>query len=437
MMSVKLFPGSTMTAISSRGLPENTSVPSDASEVEALLSELSQQLLAWSWEGVVSYEEIVERVGRTYGYPETTVIMEAQAAFIKLHPDHHGTFVKSGIPGLPPLAHTQDLKNLLADIFERRLPVQEARTALAAIGRKPKPYSPVLNWLGVVIVSIGFAVDVVGTWEGLFWAGITGMAAGLAFVAADRVPGFDRIAQLVATMVSGIIVILAFKFGFTAAAPGLLLISATFVFIPGDSISTQAYELASGRWSAGVDRLFYACIILVLQATGAFLAIVLTGTALIELFPTGPSDAFPWWAVYPGRLVFILGILFAFNMSRAQFLPALVMLWIVTAVAQVGTLAYGEIAGTFMATLVGMLLALWQARAPRSIPAFVLMIPVVFALSPGSHGLRQLETWLSAQTITGVQDLQTLASILLAIAMGMLVGHILAQRWVWWARPEA
>jgi len=36
----------------------------DADEVRALLRELSQQLLAWSWEGVVGYEEMVERVGR-------------------------------------------------------------------------------------------------------------------------------------------------------------------------------------------------------------------------------------------------------------------------------------------------------------------------------------------------------------------------------------
>jgi uncharacterized membrane protein YjjB (DUF3815 family) len=290
-------------------------------------------------------------------------------------------------------------------------------------------------WLGVVIVSVGFAVDVVGTWEGMLWAGITGMATGLAFVAADRVAGFGKIASLVATLASGIIVMLAFKFGWVVAAPGLLLISSTFVFIPGDSISTQAYELAEGRWSAGVDRLFYSIIMLVLQVTGAFLAIVLTGTAVAELFPTGPHDAFAWWAAYPGRFVFVIGILFAFHMSWKQFPQALLTLWVVTAVAQVSSMAYGEVAGTFIATAVGTILALWQARKPRSIPAFVLMIPIIFALSPGSHGLRQLETWLSGEAITGVKDLQTLVTILLAIAMGMVVGRAIAHRWRWIAKP--
>jgi uncharacterized membrane protein YjjP (DUF1212 family)/uncharacterized membrane protein YjjB (DUF3815 family) len=413
----------------------DTGPKANADEVRALLRELSQQLLAWSWEGVVGYEEMVERVGRTYGYGDTTVIMEAQSAMIKLEADEHMTFVKGGIPGLPPLAYTQILKNLLADIYAGKLSVAEARSALEALHKKEPPYPPFLNWLGVVIVSIGFAVDVVGTWEGMLWAGITGMATGLAFVAADRVAGFGKIAQLVATMASGIIVMLAYKYGWTAAAPGLLLISSTFVFIPGDSISTQAYELSMGNWSAGVDRLFYSMIMLVLQVTGAFLAIALTGTAVAELFPTGPHDAFAWWAAYPGRFVFVIGILLAFNMSLRQFVPAIVTLWIVTAVAQVSTMAYGGVAGTFIAMTAGTILALWQARKPRSIPSFVLLVPIVFALSPGSHGLRQLETWVSGETITGVHDLTTLVSVLLAIAMGLVVGRAIAHKWRWIANP--
>ncbi|MCX7549475.1 hypothetical protein [Xanthomarina sp. F2636L] len=78
---------------------------------------------------------------------------------------------------------------------------------------------------------------------------------------------------------------LAWKFGFTTAAPGLLLISATLVFIPGDSISTQALEMVSGRWSQAVDRLFYSIMVLVLQVVGVVLAAILTLT--ISSFSTG------------------------------------------------------------------------------------------------------------------------------------------------------
>ena len=408
----------------------------NATEVRGLLCGLSELLLKWSWEGVVGYEEMVEKVAQTYGWDDTTVMIEAQCATIEL--DGKVSFVKGDIPGFPPMAYTQNLKNLLGDIYAGKLSVSEARATLDELAGKKPPYGPFLVWLGVVIVSIGFAVDLVGTWEGILWAGITGMLTGVVFLAGDRIEGLGKIAPLVATLGSGLIVMIAYKFGWTVAAPGLLLISATFVYIPGDSISMQAYELAAGRWSAGVDRLFYSIMMLVLQVTGAALAVVLTGSAIAEIFPSGPHDAFPWWAAYPGRFVLVTGVMFAFHMSPKHFPRAIVTLWVVTAVAQVSSMAFGEVAGTFFATVVGTILALWQARKPHSIPAFVLMIPIIFALSPGSHGLRQLETWISGTTITGVNNLATLASVLLAIAMGMVVARSIAHRWRWIAQtPEA
>lgn len=395
----------------------------EAAALRGLLCELSSLLLAWSWEGVVGYEEMVERVARVYGYEDITVIMEAQSATIEF--DDRVSVIKGEIPGIPPLTHTHNLKCILADIYEGKLSVSEARGALKKLRAQKPPHSAFLVWIGVILISIGFAVDVVGTWEGMLWAGITALATGLVFIAADRITGFNKVAPIAATLASGIIVMLAYKFGWTAATPGLLLISSTFVFIPGDSISTQAYELAEGRWSAGVDRLFYSIIMLVLMVTGALLAGVFTGMPLGELFPSGPHDVFPWWAAYPARIVFVVGILYAFQMSWNQFPRAIITLWVVTAVAQASTMLYGELAGTFFAMIIGTILALWQARGARSIPAFVLMIPIIFALSPGSHGLRQLETWVSGTTITGIHDLQTLIGTLLAIAMGMVVARSL------------
>jgi len=78
-----------------------------------------------------------------------------------------------------------------------------------------------------------------------------------------------------------------------------------------------------------------------------------------------------------------------------------------------------------------------EPDAPREIAdddklsAFVMIIPLVFMLSPGSRGLRQFETWLTGESITGVNDLKTTGATLLAIAMGMLVGSVIGGRWVW------
>jgi len=401
----------------------------DPADLRALLCDLSARLLAWSWEGVVGYEAMVQQVATSYGYDDATVLMEAQSAWIQV--DGESTLVKVEIPGVPPLAYTHDLKCLLADIYDGKLSVAEARAAVAELGARRAPNAPLVVWLGVIVLSMGFAVDCVGTWEGVAYAALTAMATGICFIAADRSASFTKVAQLVGTFASGVIVMLAYRYGWTVAAPGLLLIASTFVFIPGDSISMQAFELADGRWSAGVDRLFYSMMTLALQVAGAFLAVVVTGSAIGELFPSAAVETFPWWAVYPGRVVLLIGIMLAFHMRRRHFLPALLVLLAVTAVAQVSSMAWGETAGTLAAAAFGMIASVWLSRRPRAVPTFVLMVPVVFALSPGSHGLRQLETWVSGQPITGVKDLSTLAGILLAIGIGLVIGQTVARRWHW------
>ena len=85
----------------------------DATDVRSLLEDLSALLLKWSWEGVVGYEEMVEKVSRSYGWDDATVMMEAQCATIEL--DGKVTFVRGGIPGFPPMAYTQNLKDLLGE----------------------------------------------------------------------------------------------------------------------------------------------------------------------------------------------------------------------------------------------------------------------------------------------------------------------------------
>jgi uncharacterized membrane protein YjjB (DUF3815 family) len=339
--------------------------------------------------------------------------------------------VKVGIPGFPPLAHTRDVKNMFADILEGKLSLPEAREALAKLHKKEPPYPPLVVWLGVIAISVAFGGDIIGTWESMLWAGITAMATGLVFLAADRIAGFGKIAQMVATMASGIIVMIAWKYGLTAAAPGLLLVASTFVFLPGDSISTQAYELAYGKWSAGVDRLFYSIMTLILMVTGAFIAVVLTNTPMDELFPTGPASDFPWWASYPIRMLLVLGIGLAFQMDKRDFINVLLVIWVATAVGQLTAITFNEYVGTFFATIAGTVMALIIARKPRSISSFVMIIPLVFALSPGSHGLKSFESWVSGKLITGIEDVNTLIATIIAIGIGLIIGQVIAYPWRW------
>lgn len=67
--------------------------------------------------------------------------------------------MKCDIPGFPPLAHTQDLGDTLADIYAGKLSVDEAPEALKKLKMKKPPSTSFLVWLGVVTISVAFAVD--------------------------------------------------------------------------------------------------------------------------------------------------------------------------------------------------------------------------------------------------------------------------------------
>ncbi|WP_299482210.1 threonine/serine exporter family protein [uncultured Roseibium sp.] len=398
-------------------------------EVRAYLLELMQLLLDWSWEGVVGFEEIVEKVAETYSGNKATVVYEAESALL----DFGGkvSVVKVGMPGFPALTKTSKLKNHLADVFEGKLQLHEARQSLADLKAVAPPYSAFLVWLGVITVSAAFAVDIVGTWEGILFACLTAMATGVVFLAVDRNPQLARLGPLIAGFASGVIAMIGWQTGYALTAPGLLLIASTFVFIPGDSISMQAYELAQGKWSAASDRFFYSVFILVLLASGAYFASVITSTPLEALTPGAPvGEAFPWWAVYPARVFFLLGIMWAFQMDKAHFVPALIVLLLATATAQVVSVLANEILATLVASAVCMYVSVWMSEKHRAVPTIVLMVPVVFALSPGSHGIREVETWISAGEMTGVADLMPLFGNLLAIGLGMLIGRMASNR-VW------
>ncbi|MDH3922226.1 MAG: hypothetical protein OES28_05355, partial [Desulfobulbaceae bacterium] len=148
-------------------------------------------------------------------------------------------------------------------------------------------------------------------------------------------------------------------------------------------------------------------------------------------FPTGPAGDFPWWAAYPIRMLLVLGIMLAFHMDKKHFITVLLVIWVVTAVAQVSSMVFNEYVGTFFATIAGTIMALIIASKPRSISSFVMIIPMVFALSPGSHGLKSLESWVSGKLITGIEDVNTLIATIIAIGIGLIIGQVIAYRWRW------
>jgi uncharacterized membrane protein YjjB (DUF3815 family) len=257
----------------------------------------------------------------------------------------------------------------------------------------------------------------------------TGIISGIFFLQAERGLNWTLGAPLLASFFVSLAVIIAYNQGLVSEVPGLLMVSALFVFIPGDSITMQAVELIDGHWSAGVARLFYSIVLLLLLAVGAVFAAALTGTSTDLLAPGSATGDFPWWAPYPGHIIFTIGVALAFQMRWSDVPLAIIVTLIVTAVGQAGAYLFGGNAGTFLAAIAMVVIARYIARNPNRSPAYVFIITPFFTLTPGSHGLRGFESLIGGQPIIGVEDFLTLFGTLLTIALGMIVGGLVTRKW--------
>jgi uncharacterized membrane protein YjjP (DUF1212 family) len=394
-------------------------------EVFPLVTDLGQLLLDWSWEGTVGLEDKIDRTAQAYDQDVTTLI-GAESAIIQM--GDRDSFLKA-LPGIPPLAALPRLKSWLLDVEGGKLAPAAARDYLKDVAATGPVYSPLLRIFGVMALSFGFSIDIVGTWEAGIVAFLTGIISGFFLLQAERSLNWALFAPLIASFFVSLAVIVAYDLDWVSEVPGLLMISALFVFIPGDSITMQAVELIEGRWTAGVARLFYSIVLLLLLAIGAVLAAAVTGTSTDLLAPGNAAGDFPWWAPYPGHIIFTVGVALAFQMRWSDVPLAIAVTLIVTAISQAGAILFGDTAGTFLAAIGMTVIAGYIAQNPKRAPAYVWMITPFFTLTPGSHGLRAFESIIGGQPITGVEDLGTLFGTLLTIALGMIVGVALTKDW--------
>ena len=151
-------------------------------DVFPLVTDLGQHLLDWSWEGTVGLEDKIERVAGGYDQ-EVVTLVGAESAIIQM--DSREAILK-GLPGIPPLAALSRLKAWLLDVEAGQYTPATAREHLREVAATSGVYPPLLRIFGVMMLSFGFAVSIVGTWEACIVAFLTGVASGIFLLVAER-----------------------------------------------------------------------------------------------------------------------------------------------------------------------------------------------------------------------------------------------------------
>jgi uncharacterized membrane protein YjjP (DUF1212 family) len=391
--------------------------PATEDELLELVGPLVELLLTWSYEGTLRCERIVADVAARYGHTVDATFL-ADAAFVTVGTR---TLSFSREPTVPQLNQVAELKRLLIELHGRGLSTREAARRLAAIRALPPQWSRPLQVLGLALFSVGFGISVQATWQEVGVSALAGLLVGLLVVGTQTRKRFAVVAPFVASVVVSTVVLEIFKHGWVDGGPIQLMVPALFYFIPGDAITAGALELADNRITAGASRLVYSFVVLLVLSFGALVATVLARVPTSALFDVDVPDNLGFFETWGGWVLFALGVMLTFSMAARDFPWALGLVLLTAAAAELGTRAFGDPVGTFVGAVAMTTAAILLARSPSRPPAYVLYLGAFYVLTPGSHGLRGLESWIGGHPIQGVTGVATMIGVLTAIALGMLV----------------
>ncbi|MFE3988006.1 threonine/serine exporter ThrE family protein [Nocardia tengchongensis] len=388
--------------------------PSSA-QVLALTTRLAELLLAGGFEGTIGIDTCLRGVAQAYGRRADVAVL-AETAFVEID---GRTRVVTQIPQMPQLDQVSAFKPWLTDVLSGTVPLARARDRLEAIAAMPVRYRLWQRLAGVVLFTVGFGLSIQQTWQEVWVTAVLGLVVGPIQVLAERSHRVAWLAPLLASTVVSTAVLGAAAHGWVRGGTIELMLPVLFVFIPGDSITMSAIEIAVGRVTAGAARLVQALATLAALGFGPVLATALLDAARTSLHTeTVPADLGPW-AGWVGWSLFTIGVMLVFGMRAADVRWVLPVVLGTYGVELLAVRAAGEVVGTFCAAAVmaGTCLRLGHHR--QAPPAYVLYLAPFFVLTPGAHGLRGLEVWLGG-TVRGIQDIAGMFALIVAIALGML-----------------
>ena len=198
---------------------------------------------------------------------------------------------------------------------------------------------------------------------------------------------------------------------FAAASAGLVdgalrtLLPPLAILLPGAILVTGLSEIAAGAMVAGVSRVGYGIVQLLLFALG-----ILAAAALLRVPPEALSnirvDDLGWWAAPVGLLLVSAGLCLMESI-RLSLMPWVVLVLLAAFGAQVlGQQLYGAQLGGFLGGLAASLCAALVELVRPQLPRLVLFLPAFWMLVPGSLGLLSVTELALGPTGSGVGRLR-------------------------------
>lgn len=386
------------------------------------LTELGKALTA-SGVSIVAVGSILERIATAYGVT-SEIFTFPTMIMVKLGTEESAPLAATNVSQQLPLLQLNQVSEVYELIYQAEnaeiAPAEGTKRLKQIFSQKPR-FGPAGIFVGYILFALGLGMLLQPTLQELVVSIVFGAIVGTLIILSQNRPQFSLILPVVAAALVSALFSLGIKQGLITGSL-ILILPALAYFLPGVTLTTGMFELASGGVVSGATRTIYGVAVLFLLLFGVLIGIQLTGLPSEAFFVGKPLNSLGWWAPYVGILIFGAG-LFLFLSIRQKDMPwVLVTLYIALIGQQVGSVLISGYFGGFLGSLLMTVSGTLIGRSRHRTPEFVAILPAFWILVPGSLAFISLATLVGQNYFTAVTDGVLVIMTLVAISLGLLVG---------------
>lgn len=373
-------------------------------------------------QAVHEVEEELRLVALRMGYPEAQIGVEPTGLNVTLAPGETATF--QAISDSLGLDQADEVRSVVHRLLARQIDAEEVLAVLEDISSRQPRYPTWLVGLGWVGFSVGIGLILQPDPMSLLVNAVCAVIVWVLVGVSQRIAFVGKVLPTVAAFAVACVAFSADQLGLLDA-PLRTILAPLAILLPGSALVTGISELAAGAMVAGVSRIGYGVVRLLLFAAG-----IVAAVALFDVPPQDLNnvrvDTLGWWSAPLGLLLIGVGV------SLMQGVRERLMLWItlnvaVSFVAQtVGQELGGATLGGFLAAGAATLGAALIEMVRPKLNRMVVFLPAFYLLVPGSLGL--LSVTQSAVDSEGLAATGfAITQLIVSIALGLLFGAAAAQ----------
>lgn len=393
-------------------------------EVLEFLTELGKSLTS-SGISVVDITSILGRIATAYGLNAEILVFPTMLV-IKLHDGSEQISISNQKPGLKPLNQVSELYELIYRAEAAEISPKDGKKRINHILNGKHHFGPLGIIMGYILFCIGIGSLLQPSPEQLITSGVLGTIVGFLILLGDRKPRFSLLLPVISAFLVSSLYFWGFKEGLITGS-FIMLIPALAYFLPGATLTTGMFELASGEIISGSSRIIYGTAILFLLLFGVLMGMQIMGISSNELIVTKSVSIIGWWVPYLGILIFALGMYFFMSIRNKDMPFVLLILFIAFITQQIGNYFVGGLFGAFFGSLCMSISGTLIENLDHKTPSFVSVMPAFWVLVPGALGFISLASFIGKNYPIAITDALLVILTLVAISLGLMIGAVIIE----------